>query len=62
MLLSDLQNFLSGLQGGASEGGVIGGRSIDLANAINAETLDKITSDAERSKLEKKITFDYSSN
>lgn len=49
VLLSDLQNFLSGLQGGA-EGGATGGRSIDLASAINAETLEKISTDAERSK------------
>lgn len=51
MLLSDLQNFLSGLQGSGAEGGAASGRSIDLANAINAETLEKISTDAERSKL-----------
>lgn len=51
MLLSDLQNFLSGLQGSGSDGAAAGGRSIDLASAINAEALDKITaSEAERCK------------
>lgn len=51
MLLSDLQNFLSGLQGSGADGAAGGGRSIDLASAINAEALDKITaSEAERSK------------
>lgn len=52
MLLSDLQNFLSGLQGSGGDGAAGSGRSIDLASAINAEALDKITSsEAERSKL-----------
>ena len=51
MLLSDLQNFLSGLQGSGGDGAAAGGRSIDLASAINAEAIDKITSsEAERSK------------
>lgn len=58
VLLSDLQNFLSGLQGSAEGGAAAaaaaavaaGGRSVDLASAINAETLEKISTDAEQSK------------
>lgn len=51
VLLSDLQNFLSGLQGG-NEGANARtiNNAVDLASAINAEALDKITTDAERSK------------
>lgn len=45
MLLSDLQNFLSGLQGGNEA--AASGRTIDLASALNAEALDKITADAD---------------
>lgn len=48
VLLSDLQNFLSGLQ--ASNDGNVSGRTVDLASAINAEALDKITTEAEQSK------------
>lgn len=48
MLLSDLQNFLSGLQ--ASNDGNATGRTVDLASAINAEALDKIKTEAEQSK------------
>lgn len=52
VLLSDLQNFLSGLQGTAGDGAAASGRSIDLASSINVEALDEITaSEAERSKL-----------
>lgn len=47
VLLSDLQNFLSGLQGGNE--GIASGRTIDLASAINADALDKISTDAEQS-------------
>lgn len=47
MLLSDLQNFLSGLQGGSEAGAAASGRTIDLANALNAESLDKIAVDAD---------------
>lgn len=48
MLLSDLQNFLSGLQ--ASNDGNATGRTVDLASAINAEALDKINTEAEQSE------------
>lgn len=49
MLLSDLQNFLSGLQAGTD--GNASGRTIDLASAINAEALDKIATEAEQSNF-----------
>lgn len=44
-LLTDLQSFLSGLQ---SVDGASGGRAIDLASAINAEAIDKIATDSDR--------------
>lgn len=47
VLLSDLQNFLSGLQSGSEN--VSSGRNIDLASAINVESLDKIYTEAEQS-------------
>lgn len=49
VLLSDLQNFLSGLQ--ASNDGNVSGRTVDLASAINAEALEKITTEDEQSRL-----------
>lgn len=55
--MSDLQNFLSGLQ--ASNDGNVSGRTIDLASAINAEALEKITTEAEQSKPKKKRTNFY---
>ncbi|XP_031631435.1 proteasomal ubiquitin receptor ADRM1 homolog [Contarinia nasturtii] len=52
VLLSDLQNFLSGLQSGGEGAAGGSGRNIDLASAINTEALDKITaSEGERSRL-----------
>lgn len=50
VLLSDLQNFLSGLQAGNE--GVVGGRNIDLASAINADALEKISTEAEQSECD----------
>lgn len=37
VLLSELQSFLSGLQTGGADGAA-GGRSVDLASAINADS------------------------
>lgn len=53
VLLSDLQNFLSGLQA-SNDGNAASGRTVDLASAINAEALDKINTEAEQSKFIKK--------
>lgn len=57
MLLSELQSFLSGLQGGelaaggsAAAGNRNGGASIDLSTAINSEAVDKIAADAARAE------------
>lgn len=49
MLLSELQNFLSGFQSGDSAAGGSGvNRGVDLATAINAEAVDKLATSAER--------------
>lgn len=57
MLLSELQSFLSGLQGGDSPAGGSGagtsrngGASIDLSTAINSEAVEKIAADAARAE------------
>lgn len=57
MLLSELQSFLSGLQGGDSPAGGSGagtsrngGASIDLSTAINSEAVEKIAADADRAE------------
>lgn len=51
MLLSELQSFLSGLQGGDSAaGGAANTSGVDLSTAINAEAVDKIAADEERAK------------
>lgn len=56
VLLSELQSFLSGLQGGdlaaggSSSTGANGGASIDLSTAINSEAVDKIAADAARAE------------
>ena len=51
MLLSELQNFLSGLQtGDLAAGGGNRSRSIDLSTAINAEAVNSIAGDADRSE------------
>lgn len=57
VLLSELQSFLSGLQGGDSPAGGSGagtsrngGASIDLSTAINSEAVEKIAADADRAE------------
>lgn len=56
VLLSELQSFLSGLQGGDLAAGGSGaaanrnGASIDLSTAINSEAVEKITADAGRAE------------
>lgn len=51
VLLSELQSFLSGLQGGDSAAAGAGRSGVDLSTAINAEAVDKLATDEERTKL-----------
>lgn len=49
VLLSELQNFLSGLKTSDGSGSSTNGRTIDLSTAVNAETVSCLT-DAERTE------------
>lgn len=51
VLLSELQSFLSNIQGNDGAAGGAGRSGVDLSTAINAEAVDKITADDERTKV-----------
>lgn len=48
VLLSELQNYLSGLKTSDSAGGSQNGRNIDLSTAINAEAVNSVVTDTDK--------------